>query len=114
MTSSKQLPQWMMERLSKIATEIDIWTFEQEAISILATEIRNYSYLAESLPIDFREKVKAQKPRELSFIARASIIMMAYDWRAICDVWESCTIEEKVAAQFNTLSFALRQEASNE
>jgi hypothetical protein len=114
MTSSKQLPQWMMERLSRIATEIDIWTFEQETISILATEIRNYSYLAEFLPIDFREKVKAQKPRELSFVKRASIIITAYDWKAVCDVWKSCTIEEKVAAQFNTLSFALQQGASNE
>ncbi len=109
MNTTLDLPEWMIEKLSKIAAMMDVWNLEQEFVSILAAEIRNYTELAKILPNDFCTKVLAQKPRELEPIERAAIIITAYDWQSVCDVWAPSTTEEKIAAQFGALAFALRQ-----
>ncbi|SLM18281.1 hypothetical protein SPIRO4BDMA_40853 [uncultured spirochete] len=104
-----QLPDWMTEKLGKIAATTDIWALEQESITILASEIRTFPELAEIFPKTFRTKVQHGKPRELEPLERASIIIAAYDWQAVLDLWKGSTIEEKVAAKFGALAFALRQ-----
>ncbi len=109
MKAPLELSEWMSKKLAEIAAKIDIWTFEQESISIFAAEIRNYSELTKALPHDFCSKIQAQKPRELEPTERAAITVTASDWQAVCDVWAPCTTEEKVAAQFYALAFALRQ-----
>ena len=104
------LPAWMTEKLVKIAATMDdIWGFEQREITILASEIKSFPDEAKILPADFREKVVRGKPRELEPLERAAVIIVAYDWRAICDVWQGAAIEEKILAQFGALAFALRQ-----
>lgn len=104
------LPQWMAEKLAKIAATMDdIWGFEQEEVSILAAAIRNFPDEARVLPGVFREKVQRQKPREMDPFERAVVILVAYDWHDICDAWQGAAIEEKALAQFAALAFALRQ-----
>jgi hypothetical protein len=109
--NNAELPEWAVEKLAKIAATIDIWTFEQESVVILAAEIRNYPELAKALPNDFCNKVQVQKPRELEPIERAAVILVAYDWKAVCDVWQGTDLAEKVAAQLGALAFALAQGA---
>jgi hypothetical protein len=107
MNAPLELPEWMGEKLAKIAVKIDIWTFE--SIAILAPEIRTFPELSKVLPNDFCSKVQAQKPRELEPTERAAIIITAYDWQQICDIWHDTELTEKVAAQFGALAFALAQ-----
>lgn len=107
--STVNVPDWMTEKLAKIAAKTDIWTFEQEAAVILGSEIRCFPKHAQVLPDAFRQKALTGKPRELEPLERAAVIVAAYDWRSVCDLWDGAPLEEKVAAQFDALVFALRQ-----
>lgn len=113
MNAPLELPPWMTEKLAKIAATFDdderFWSSEQEEVSILTAAIRNFPEEAKILPADFRERVARGKPRELPPLERSAIILTAYDWRNVCDVWKGATLEDKIAAQFGALAFALQQ-----
>ncbi|HOO02698.1 MAG TPA: hypothetical protein PLE76_08290 [Rectinema sp.] len=104
-----KLPQWMLEKLSRLAAEQDIFQLEQEEIAILAHAIHAYPELAEILPSVFRTKIQNQKPRELEPIERAAIIIEAVDWRVIVDCFDEGTIGGKIHAKFEAIAFALRE-----
>ncbi|HOE98382.1 MAG: hypothetical protein KBB90_01410 [Spirochaetia bacterium] len=106
-----KLPEWIIEKLAKIAARTDIWQLEQEEIAILAAEIRNFPESAKILSADFRQKVQAEKPRELEPIERAAIIIIAWDWRDVADIYRNCSLMEKVTARLDALAFVLRKEA---
>ena len=103
------LPSWMAEKLASIAARVDVWQLEQEQNAILASMLRCYPKQAEKLPNSFRDKIILQKPRELEPLHRASVIIAAYDWKDVADVFGEATPEEKAAATFDALSFALRE-----
>ena len=104
-----KLPSWMLEKLSRLAAEQDIFQLEQEEIAILAHAIHAYPELAEILPSVFRTKIQNQKPRELEPIERAAIIIEAVDWRVIVDCFDEGTIGGKIHAKFEAIAFALRE-----
>ena len=107
-----KLPEWIIEKLAKIAARTDIWQLEQEEIAILAAEIRNFPESAKILSADFRQKVQAEKPRELEPIERAAIIIIAWCWRRnVTDIYRNCSLMEKVTARLDALAFVLRKEA---
>ncbi len=104
-----KLPSWMLEKLSRLAAEQDIFQLEQEEIAILAHAIHAYPDLAKILPSVFRTKIQNQKPRELDAIERAAIIIEAFDWMLIVDCYAAATTEEKFNAKFEALAFCLKQ-----
>jgi hypothetical protein len=107
------LPDWMVEKLAKIASKIDVWQFELEETIILAAQIRCFPEQANILPASFRKKIDKISPRDLSPFERAAIIITAYDWLHIPDY---CTEshDEQIRVIFSTLASCLREGAIRE
>lgn len=110
MNTTLQLPNWIKEKLAKIAVKsTDIWLTEQHAIYILAAEIRKFPEFASILPPSFCKKVQEQKPRELEPIERAALIIAAYDWQAIADCSITAAFEEITRLKIEAFAFGLRE-----
>jgi len=108
--SSVKLPAWLVEKLGRIAVRRDIWQFEQEEAILLAESIRLFPDIAAILPEDFRNRASKGIPRELTPYERAAVLYVADCWREeVCDIWEGCTLEEKIRARLEALMELLRE-----
>ena len=91
----------------RIAVRRDIWQFEQEEGSACES-IRLFH--AAILPEDFRNRASKGIPRELTPYERVAVLYVADCWRKeVCDIWEGCTLEEKIRARLEALMELLRE-----